>query len=319
MDYNKDWDVLGVGETDVDIFLKVDHIPDRDEKVAGELLGEYPGGIVANFCCAASMLGNRTSIFAQVARDRYGEMSVSDLEAYGVDTGLIQVRDEGSTYFCIVLLDSSGEKALTVVETDCMFPDPAELDPDTFSRSRSVYLMAGNLSLATWAAVQARSRDVLVTLDLETSDAERGLPALRELLTSTDIVFPNETALSVLTGEDPETAARQLLELGAEIVVVKKGAEGCLILTEEDLWSVPSFRPPAMVDSTGAGDCFNAAFVTGYLRGWIPERCGKFASAAAALSLREVGARGAIPTYEEVERFMTSPSVGETSEQRSVE
>lgn len=319
MDYNKDWDVLGVGETDVDIFLKVDHVPGRDEKVAGELLGEYPGGIVANFCCAASMLGNRTSIFAQVARDRYGEMAVSDLGAHGVDTGLIQVRDAGSTYFCVVLLDESGEKALTVVETDCMFPDPAELDPDTFFRSHSVYLMAGNLPLANWAAAEARSRNVLVALDLETSDAERGLPALQELLTNTDIIFPNETALSVLTGEDSETAAKLLLELGAEIVVVKKGADGCLIVKEEDMWHVPSFRPPAMVDSTGAGDCFNAAFVTGYLRGWSPERCGKFAAATAALSLREVGARGALPTYEDVERFLVSLPSEEMFEQRSAE
>jgi sugar/nucleoside kinase (ribokinase family) len=96
------WDVLGVGDADVDLFLGVERLPGRDEKVMGEYLGEHPGGVVANFCCAASRLGARTALVTVVGEDRYGKMAVADLEAHDVDTSLVKVRLGGITYFCVV-------------------------------------------------------------------------------------------------------------------------------------------------------------------------------------------------------------------------
>jgi sugar/nucleoside kinase (ribokinase family) len=306
------WDVLGVGDADVDLFLGVERLPGRDEKVMGEYLGEHPGGVVANFCCAASRLGARTALVTVVGEDRYGKMAVADLEAHDVDTSLVKVRLGGITYFCVVHLDDSGEKALTVVKTDCMLPDRSEVDPDSFTRARLVHLMASDPPFATWVARQAKTRGALVSVDLEPGGASHGFSALRELLSNADLVFPNEAGLSLLTREDPVAGAERILRLGPRVVVVTLGSKGCLIVTGDSVLRVPSFRVP-VIDTTGAGDCFNGAFVTGYLRGWDFARCGEFASAAAALSVGAVGARSALPSSGEVERYLSERSADRLS------
>ena len=307
MSPSRAWDILGVGDADVDLFLEVERLPGRDEKVMAEYLGEYPGGVVANFCCAASRLGSRTALATVVGEDRYGRMAISDLEAHLVDTSLVKIRPNGRTYFCMVHLDSTGEKALTVVKTDCMFPEWSDLDPESFAHARLVHLMASNPSLATQVAREARAQGTLVSLDLEPGGASHGLLALRELLGNVDLVFPNEAGLSALTGEDLVSGARQILRLGPRAVVVTMGSKGSMILAEDTASHISSFRVP-VVDTTGAGDCFNGAFVTGFLRGWDLARCGEFASAAAAFSIGKVGARSALPSHDEVERFLKERS-----------
>lgn len=296
----------------MDLFLAVERLPGRDEKVMGEYLGEHPGGVVANFCCAASRLGARTALATVVGEDRYGRMAVADLEAHDVDTSLVKVRRGGTTYFCVVHLDESGEKALTVVKTDCMLPDRSEVDPDSFTRARLVHLMASDPPLAAWVAREARVRGALVSVDLEPGGAIHGFPALRELLSNADLVFPNEAGLSVLTGEDPVSGADRILRLGPRVVVVTLGSKGCLIVTEDGALRVPSFRVPVM-DTTGAGDCFNGAFVTAYLRGWDLAHCGEFASAAAALSVGEVGTRSALLSSGDIERYLSERSADRLS------
>lgn len=304
MSDSREWDILGVGDADVDLFLRVGRLPRRDEKVLGEYLGEYPGGIVANYCCAASRLGSRTALASVVGDDRYGEMAIAGLRQFGVNTNPVRVRAGGQTYFCVVMLDESGEKALTVVKTDCIFPALDDIDAELFSRTRLVHTMGDNVPVASWAAREAKARGALVSLDVEPTTAGSGLHDLEGLLANVDLVFPNGAGLASLMDGDLLGAARRILAMGPRVVVVTLGAKGCLIVTEGEPVQLPAFRAP-VVDTTGAGDCFNAAFVTGYLKEWDLVRCGRFASAAAALSVTRVGSRSALPTPDEVERFLS--------------
>ena len=312
MSRSRRWDVLGIGDAGVDIFLRVERLPGRDEKIMGECLGEYPGGVVANFCCAASRLGSRTALATVVGDDLYGRMAIADLEAHEVDTGSVTIRQGGRTYFCVVNLDGSGEKALTVVKTDCMLPGRSDVDPGAFAHARLVHLTSSDPSLAAWVASEAKTRNTIVSLDLEPAGAGAGLQALHELLENVDLVFANEAGLSTLVGDDLLAGARKVLHFGPRAVVVTMGSKGSLIVTRDNPAYVPAFRV-AVVDTTGAGDCFNAAFVTGYLEGWSLVRCGRFATAAAAISVTRVGGRGALPSYGEVEEFLPEWSEGRLS------
>ena len=67
-------DIIGVGDTNIDLIIKVDHIPSHDEKVKGLLLGKYPGGVVGNFCCAAAKFGASTGVVAKVGKDEFGSL-----------------------------------------------------------------------------------------------------------------------------------------------------------------------------------------------------------------------------------------------------
>jgi ribokinase len=300
------WDVLGIGDADVDLFVKVEHLPGHDEKVMGQYLGEYPGGMIANFCCAASRFGARTALATVVGEDRYGEMAIAGLQEYGVAIDEVRVRPGGRTYFCIVLLDGSGEKALTIVETDCLHPNADDIDVESCRRARLVHLMASKFDFATWIAREAKKRGALVSLDLEPSMIGPTPSSLSELLCNVDLAFPNEAALCRVSSGSTEESARLLLEMGPSVVVVTRGVRGCLITaTSGEELQIPAFRVP-VADTTGAGDCFIGAFVVGSLRGWDLLRCGRFAAAAAALSVTKVGSRSALPHISDVESYLAS-------------
>ena len=95
-----------------------------------------------------------------------------------------------------------------------------------------------------------------------------------------------------------------MLDLNPQVVVVTLGREGCLAVTADDEVRCPGFETE-VVDTTGAGDCFNAAFLTGYLSGWSLERMANFGNAAAALSVTKLGPRAGIPTRKQVLKFLT--------------
>ncbi len=297
------WDVLGVGDADVDLFLSAPHLPGRDEKVLGRYLGEYPGGVVANFCCAASRMCSRVALATVIGDDRYGKMAIDGLMECGVDTDLVVVKAGGTTYFCVVLIDDSGEKALTVVETDCIAPKRGDLQPQSFGEARLIHLMASDVDVTTWVAREAKRRGTLVSLDIEPTTSSGGLSDLEMLLPYVDFAFPNSGGLRRIVGEDELAGAKEILRMGPTVVVVTMGSRGCLIVTESQVIRLPAFRVQ-VVDTTGAGDCFNGTFVSGYLKGWDLQRCGQFATAAAAMSIKKVGSRSGLPTVAEVEDFL---------------
>lgn len=301
------WDVLGVGDADIDIYLRVPHVPGHDEKVLGTLLGEFPGGVVANFCCAASKAGARVGLASLVGDDAYGRRALTALKDAGVDTSLVVVKPDGRTYFCVVMLDESGEKSLTVVATDCIAPRRENLDPETFGQARLIHLMAHDIALTTWVAQQAKSRGTLISLDIEPTTV--GSPAeMATLMASVDLAFPNAAGLQRLYSGDLLEGARALLAMGPSVVVATLGAEGCLVVSEHETVRVPGIAVN-VVDTTGAGDCFNGVFVAGYLQGWPLERCARVATATAAISVTAIGSRGALVSLAEVERFLAEQSV----------
>lgn len=302
MTTDRQWDVLGVGDADIDIYLGVGHVPGRDEKVLGTLLGEFPGGVVANFCCAASKAGANVALASLVGDDAYGHQALAALEDAGVDTSLVVVKPGGRTYFCVVMLDETGEKALTVVATDCISPRREHLDPEAFGQARLIHLMASDLELTTWVAQEAKSRGTLVSLDVEPTTV--GSPdEMATLMASVDLAFPNAAGMQRLFPGDHLEGARALLDMGPSVVVVTLGAEGCLVVSELETIRIPGIEVN-VVDTTGAGDCFNGTFVAGYLQGWPLERCARVANAAAAFSVTGLGSRGALASLVNVERFL---------------
>lgn len=296
------WDILGVGDADVDIYLDTPKLPGRDEKVLGGLIGEFAGGVVANFCCAASKAGSRVALASLVGDDRYGDMALAALRACGVDTGPVVVRAGGRTYFCLVMLDDSGEKALVVVKTDCIGPTREDIDLASIGDARLIHLLANDIDLTIWLAEQARKRDTLVSLDMEPTTV--GPPAdMARLLGSVDLAFPNAAGLQELAGGDELSGAREILNMGPRVVVVTLGAKGCLVVSPDEIFHLPGI-PVQVADTTGAGDCFNGTFVSCYLRGWDLRRCAEVATAAAAISVTGIGSRTALASLPAVEAFM---------------
>jgi 2-dehydro-3-deoxygluconokinase len=96
----------------------------------------------------------------------------------------------------------------------------------------------------------------------------------------------------------------EFLDLGPKVVGLKMGSQGAIVATSEKKWHFEPL-PVEVIDTTGAGDAFDGAFITAYLRDLSLEECGRFANAAAALTTTGWGAVGPIPTLKMVERYLS--------------
>ena len=298
-------DIIGVGDASVDLIIEVDHVPGHDEKVRGRLLGKHPGGIIANFCCAASRFGAKTGIVTTVGDDSYGQLAIDGLAEFAVDQGGMVVKAGESTYFGVIYLDSTGEKALVVVETPLLVPATSDIDVDYINRSRYVHLTSLDLELARFVTANVNS-DVKVSIDIEPTADGGGLSSWEGILRKLHIVSLNEAGLKTLMGsEDVRVGANTLLGYGPEIVVVTSGANGVDVFTRGEHFHLPAFKVP-VVDTTGAGDCFNAVFLSGLAKEWDLRQAAMYASAAAALSIQKVGARAGLPTEADTRCFINS-------------
>jgi ribokinase len=297
-------DIVALGDCDVDLYVRVSQLPTHDAKVPGDYIGIYGGGVAANFACAASRLGMRTGLLSTVGDDSFGETAVGSLVPYGVDITGIQILPGTPTYFSVVALDPSGEKALIIVRTPAFFPAWESITLPYIEQTRLLHIAPFNLAVAARAARYAATAGVVVSVDLEPGMVGAGWDAVIPLLRHTRLLFPNEQCLDLLFGSAPlaERAAR-LLACGPEIVVITRGAQGALIASRDGQIAIPAYRV-SVRDTTGAGDCFNAAFVSAWLEGQPLLACGQFAAAAAALSITEVGSRGKLPTRAEVSAFL---------------
>lgn len=295
-------DVVAVASGTIDLVIEVDRLPGHDEKVNGRLIGWLPGGTVPNFACAASQLGLSAGLLGSVADDAAGQLAVQDLERYGVDTRCMTIRSGQQTNMTVIFLDATGEKAIVVVPT---YEDPPELsdtDRDYVAHARILYTMSLHPDRFLSLAQAAHGAGAWVAIDLEPTVL--GSPnELDTVLARTDLVFCNRHGLEAAYGRADEAAARQLLGLGPWLAVVTLGREGSLVVTRDQSVPCPGFDVP-VVDTTGAGDCFNAAFVAEYLCHRDLVSASRFANAAAALSITRIGPRGWLPTREEAESFL---------------
>lgn len=297
-------DIIGVGDANVDVMISVPHLPSHDEKVRGKLMGYYPGGITANFCSAAAAFGAKVGAVCKMGDDDYGHMSLEDLRRRGVDVSHMAVNPSCETYFCMIQLDNTGEKALTIVETSGFIPQKEDVDLGYLRTARRVHMTTLDPELVAYVADGLEGSDTKLSLDIEATAGKCLDETWARILPRVDTAFPNEAGLAALTGErDLAAGALQLLDRGVSTVVVTCGAGGVRIFTPEEQMSVPAFRVEVK-DTTGAGDCFNAVFLCGLNRGWERKKAAQYAAAAAAISIGAVGARSALPDEARVRQFL---------------
>jgi len=132
----------------------------------------------------------------------------------------------------------------------------------------------------------------------------------RRMLEHVTVAVGNRSEVEVAVGTaDPELAARRLLDLGLELVVVKKGADGVLVATAAGMATVAP-QAVRVVNGLGAGDAFGGALIHGLLSGWDPVRCAQYANAAGAIVASRLACADAMPTIEELEATVAARGTG---------
>jgi ribokinase/sulfofructose kinase len=285
---------------------RIGSLPSHDEKVMGRLVGWMAGGPAANAACAASRLGLHVAALAMLGDDMSGQIAIDGYAEYDVDTSLIEVAPGATSPFTVILIDSTGEKAIVVVPGT---PPSYRMDrvEQALRRTRVMYMMPGARAQFLELAGLARACGAEVMIDVE-STVGIDPASLRQVLAAVDIASFNRDGFVAATGEQPTAEAlRRLLDHGPHTIVVTQGARGALAATAEHMAEQPGYRVE-VVDTTGAGDTFNAAFLSATLAGLALGERLRFANAAAALSVTAMGPRGRLPTRQEVEVFLNTQS-----------
>jgi ribokinase len=300
--------IVVVGSINLDLVASTDRIPQVGETVIGRTFTTFFGGKGANQAVAVARLGYPVSMIGSVGNDAFGTQLRSGLAEAGVNTDHVEtVEDSSGT--ALIITGSNGDNSIVVVPGA-----NAHLSPKSLERTAPLLKQAGfilvqleiPLETVEYLAEFAERYDIPFMLDPAPA---RELPA--SLLRRVWWLTPNETETRELlktnlddNEESANAAADQLLSRGVKNVVLKLGSRGCVVAQgSQSKERIPAFSVNA-VDTTAAGDAFNAGFAVGLISGYSAFESGVFASAVAGLSVTRPGAQPSMPRSDEVEEFL---------------
>ena len=300
-------DIIGIGESDVDLFLKVKAPPGKGEKVRAREIGRLPGGIIGNFCSQAVKTGVSCGIVSVVGDDENGRFILDDYKQRGIDTAGIYVDEKEKTFYCVVFLDDSGEKYLSAVVTPLVSPSVSRIDYDYVRQARYVHMCSMDYALVQTTVKELAGSSAKISLDYEAHAERAGLKQWRSLLEHVSVLFTNEEGLGQLYPEvSRKQAAEELLSLGIELLVITCAEKGGYIYDGRQELHYEAFAPGEMADTTGAGDSFNAAFLSSVVKGMDIRQAADYAAAAASFVIQEVGARTGQKDDQAIREFLES-------------
>ncbi len=287
-----------VGSLNVDLTVSLERFHQPGETITGTGFATFTGGKGGNQAVAAARLGGDVYMVGCVGCDANGDLYLDTLKKEGIRTDFVERTDEVPTGVALIEVDKAGENRIVVV------PGANHaVTTDMISRSLKAITDSGVMLLqletpiesVTHAAAIAKRNKLKVILD-----PAPARPLSDALLYLCDYITPNETELAMLTGlpvetdEDALAACSKLIKRGVGAVLHKRGAKGALLVTKQGARVFHGYKVDA-VDTTAAGDSFNAGFAVGLAMDLPVEDAVRLANAAGALSTTAMGAQAAMP------------------------
>jgi sugar/nucleoside kinase (ribokinase family) len=308
MRMNRPFDVLVVGEINPDLILSGDVEPvfGQVEKLV-EHASLTIGSSSAIFACGAARLGLKVAFIGKVGRDQFGQYMRSALAERGVDTSGVIIDPDESTGLSVILA-KDGDRAILTYPGVIPTLRLEEMNLGLLSQTRHLHLGSYFIQDGLRPDVPrlfslAHQQGVTVSLDTNYDPAEDWDNGLQEALAHTDIFLPNETECCKIAGLDDLQAAVDSLAERVGLVAVKCGARGAQLRAGSLQISAASI-PVDVVDTVGAGDSFDAGFITGFLSGWDYGRSLRLAAVCGALSTRAAGGTPAQATMAEALTYL---------------
>ena len=305
-------DIVVVGSLNMDFVVSVERLPAPGETILGNGFRLVPGGKGANQACAAGKLAGgslRTRMVGRVGYDVFADHLKASLSAAGVDVSAVHGSQTQPTGVALIWVERGGQNSIVVApgaNQELKAADVEALRP--LFRSARLALFQLETPLETVAAALKLAREEGATTMLDPAPAQ---PLSGKVLSQVDVLTPNESEACLLLGRpagrvdraEARSLAEGLLARGPQAVLLKLGDQGCLYWDGKREVFSPAFEM-RVVDSTAAGDTFNAAFAVGLAEGRPVESALQFANAAAGLSVTRMGAQASIPARAEVDALL---------------
>jgi ribokinase len=301
--------IVVIGSSNVDLLMKMGHLPEKGETVTDATFMQVYGGKGANQAVAASRAGGNVSFVNCVGEDAYTPQMVRNFKDDGIDTrfvfnesgiasghALIMIDDHGMNYLSVSpganyrLTPAKIEEALPVIDEAAIIVMQYEIPEETI---KYVIDLANEKNIPVlWNVAPARAFDfsyIPKVNMLVLNEVEAGFLAERPVKNHTDA----------------KKAAEILIAKGVEKVIITLGEQGAFVVTKDEKVSVPSYKVDA-VDTTAAGDTFCGSFAVAIVEGKSLKDSLRFANAAAAISVTRMGAQPSAPGREEIEIFLSA-------------
>jgi sugar/nucleoside kinase (ribokinase family) len=301
----RELDLLVLGDLNPDLVLSGEEVEPAFGQVERLVDGAELtiGGSAGIMACGAARLGLRTAIVGVVGDDLFGRFMLDALAERGVRVDGVIVEPSLKTGLTVIL-SRPHDRAILTFSGAVAALRPSHVPRSLLRRARHVHVASFFLQDGLAEGVgdlfaEARSAGASTSLDPNWDPREQWQGGLHEALRNTDVFLPNaEEAIRITGASDAEAAARAL-GAGTPLVVIKLGAEGALTVRDGQLINVPPPVTVNPVDTTGAGDSFDAGMIAGVLAGWDVERALALACVCGALSTQGMGGTTAQPSRAE--------------------
>ena len=322
-------DVYGIGNALVDKEFEVDDAffseagikkgfmtlidATQQEQLLSLLNRRYPlkkragGGSAANSLYALSQFGGHAFYSCKVANDETGDFYVEELGNANIKTNLSQLREEGNTGRCIVMVTPDAERTMLTHLGISQYVSEAELKLDVAASAKYVYiegyLVTSDSARTAAKRLKSAAEQAGVKTAMTFSDpamVEYFSDGINELIGSgVDLLFCNENEAKIWAGEDDFNSACKKISTVARQFAITRGANGALLFDGNDYIDIAPNKVSA-VDTNGAGDMFSGAFLYGITQGMSFRDAGDLASLASATVVSQFGPRLAPAQHTEL-------------------
>jgi len=295
--------IIVIGSSNTDMVIKTEKIPMPGETILGGTFLMNPGGKGANQAVAASRLGGKVTFIAKIGDDLFGNQTTGILKKEGIDTSYIVKDSELPSGIALITVDEEGENSIVVAPGSNHNLMVQDIDNDILTGDKfKVMLLQLEIPLMTveYAALTAAESGIKVILNPAPAQKLHDY-----LLRHIWLITPDESEVELLTGIKvhneftAEAAATSLLKRGVKNVIITMSAKGAFVKSEDFTEMFPGIQVKA-VDTTGAGDVFNAALAVATAEGKGLRDAVIFANKAASICVTRMGAQASAPYRKEI-------------------
>jgi sulfofructose kinase len=297
-------DIVGIGHAFLDIVSVVERLPTPNKGSRIKECSRQGGGLVSTAIVAAARLGAKTGFVGVIGGCIHGKAIIDDFKFHGVDLTKSIIDHEAYSNFSIILsdLETSGRsimfkkgttRELTVEDLDKAYIQSAEfLHIANFSEVE--------ITAAKW--MREAGGTVVYDGNLYDEGVEKIIPYIDVFIVSE---FFHQ---SVFGNNNYEANCRKWMKQGPGIVIVTLGKDGCVGVSKDGYFEVPTFDTP-VVDTLGAGDVYHGGYIVRLLNGLSAKEAARFANAVSSIKVTSIGGRSGIPDYDMVMEFMRTGKI----------
>lgn len=298
-------EIITLGDLNLDILFYLNRLPSKGGESLAPTLEVHPGGSAANVAVALSRLGLNVGFIGAVGNDVIGEFLLRNMESENVDVSLL-ARKKDYTGVMVIIVTRDGERTILGYRGANRLLSEKDVEEEYFKTIKYAFvsgyaLLENPQKKAAYKMMKiAREKGAKIFVDICEVLAGRTWSKLKKLLLLSDYLLMNEREFEMFIVDEKNISS--IFEYGVEAIIVKRGCNGARTFTKQGVCDMPAFRVEA-VDTTGAGDAFDAGFIYGIFRKYNMRRSLEIANALAAWKCKGRGARH-LPKLKQLNSFL---------------